>query len=123
MSKKFIIEDLNELKEPTSISFKKYNITNQERTMNGSLVVDYIASKDSVNVSWDVLSDKEFKSLLSLIETKRADNSFYTVQYLKPGSPQLNKINAYTEEITYYPFFLADESVIWRDVTINFVEV
>lgn len=123
MGKKFIVENLLDLKEPTSISFKKYNIANQERTMDGSLVVDFIASKEMIEVTWDVLNDTDFQDLLLLIEKKQADNGFYSVKYLKPSSENLETITAYTEQVTYYPYFLAGGSVVWRDVSISFVEV
>ncbi len=57
MAKNFVIDGLTNLREPTSVSFKKKHITNQERTMSGKLVVDYIATKSTVSVSWGVLNN------------------------------------------------------------------
>ncbi len=178
MSEKFSIEGLSAVREPTSVSFKKSNITKQERTMSGNLVVDYIATKNTVSVSWGVLTNAEFNELMSLLEEKRNSNSYFVITVvgtgiISPNTPtedenasggeispvteeygqgvqelDLNEnqsesadkgflaenssdedkmkvdiITAYAEEVSYYPYFLADGSIVWRDVSINFSEV
>lgn len=120
---KFSIEGLADLREPTSVSFKKYNITTQDRTMSGNLVVDYIVTKNAVSVSWSVLTDAEFKSLTQLLEPKRTANGFISLSCVLPNTDEMTPIAAYTEEINYYPYFMADGSVVWRDVSVEFVEV
>lgn len=178
MSDKFSIEGLSAVREPTSVSFKKSNITKQERTMSGNLVVDYIATKNTVSVSWGVLTNAEFNELMSLLEEKRNSNSYFVITVVGTGiissnaptedenasdgeiSPatgeigqnvqeldligdqttgtnngsaavnasdkdemKVDVITAYAEEVSYYPYFLADGSIVWRDVSINFSEV
>ena len=166
MSEKFSIEGLSAVREPTSVSFKKSNITNSERTMSGKLVVDYIATKSTLSVSWSVLTDSEFRQLMALVETKQSSDSFFTIRVvapgtlssaaggegsaagqtdsdtveevdltdggISPGTPQdgstpasdkLTTLTAYAEEVSYYPYFMADGSVVWRDVSIEFSEV
>lgn len=120
---KFIIQNDTELKEPSSLSFKKYHITNQERTMSGNLVVDYVATKNSLNATWNILTDKEFKLLSRIIENGKSESGFINLQFVEPETTKLKSITAYTEEINYYPYFLADGTVVWRDVSVNFVEV
>ena len=185
MSEKFVIEGLPTLREPTSVSFKKSDITSSERTMSGNLVVDYIATKNTVSVSWSVLTDAEFKSLMAFIDSKRGNNAFFTINTVMPGysssddpadsgsdsagsgndtshdaenasyaaeggsgaeeldltentvrdannaaqtssAPAVGspgKMTVYAEEISYYPYFMSDGSVVWRDVSIEFSEV
>jgi len=64
------------LPEPTSLTFKKYDITNQDRTMDGTLVIDYIESKESINVAWDALNNCEFKKLLDIIEDHKSNRAY-----------------------------------------------
>ena len=187
MSEKFSIEGLSDLREPTSVSFKKSDITSSDRTMSGNLVVDYIATKNTVSVSWSVLTDAEFRSLMSLIDSKRGKNEFFTLKTVIPGyypskdvssdvagnvsdaeqtdigtegenapvttvegsdveelilsaepsqsentattqpspanSSVIGTMTAYAEEVSYYPYFMSDGSVVWRDVSIEFSEV
>lgn len=177
MSEKFNIEGLSAVREPTSVSFKKSNITKQERTMSGNLVVDYIATKNTVSVSWGVLTNAEFNKLMSLLEEKRNSNSYFVITVVgtgivSPNTPvedesgsgeeilpvteaagqdsrefdlndrqgsaangsaagnssdeekmNVDIITAYAEEVSYYPYFLADGSIVWRDVSIDFSEV
>lgn len=123
MAERFIIDGLTSLREPTSVSFKKKHITNEERTMSGKLVVDYIATKSTISVSWGVLDDEEFTALKNHIDGKRKENGFYTLTFGDSISAPAPQMTAYTEELSFYPYFLADGSVVWRDVSIEFVEV
>lgn len=117
-------ETLSFCVEPKSVTFKKKHMTNSERTLGGDLIVDHIATKNTVSVSWDVLDDKDFGELLNLIEGEK-DNSYFTLEYLKPGegAEQTVEMTVYTEEVSYYPYFLANGRVVWRDVSVNFEEV
>lgn len=127
MSKFIITKTTDELTfsiEPTSVSMKKYHISNQERTMSGNLVVDYIATKNSLSATWSLLSDNEFKTLMELIELNSdSSDNFFDLEFVEPESENLKKIKAYADEISYYPYFLADGSMVWRDVSVDFVEV
>lgn len=123
-----IIDGNNGFPTPTSLTFKKYDITNQDRTMNGTLVVDYIDSKDSINVAWDVLDNTQFNNLLGIINGHKSESNktFYSLQYVIPGTngTELSQPkDAYTEEISYYPFYTNDGQIVWRDVSLTFVEV
>lgn len=135
---KFRIDGLA-LRDPTTVSFKKKHITTQDRTMSGKPVVDYIATKSTVSVGWGVLSDAEFSALKAHIEKKRDNNEFYTLTFVMPKdkpdddaaadeasrqpTEEVTTIRAYTEELSYYPYFTSNGKVVWRDVAIEFAEV
>lgn len=132
-AERFVIDDLD-IREPSSISFKKKHMTAQDRTMSGKLVVDYIASKSTVSVVWNVLSNAEFEKLKKHIglDDNIADaiessadgkRDFYKIKFTDPGSKAVTEIEAYAEEIDYYPYFTSDGAIIWRDVSIEFSEV
>lgn len=120
---KFIIENLISVREPTDINFRKFNLANQERTMDGTLVVDFISSKEAVNITWDMLPDDEFQKLMDIVEQKKLDKTYYSIKYLKPGTTVLKTVSAYAEEISYYPFYLGNGKLVWCDISISFIEV
>lgn len=91
--------------------------------MSGHLVVDYITTKSTVSVSWGVLNNDEFQILKKHIDDKCESNGFYSLVFTEPQNKNETKMTAYTEELNYYPYFMSDGSVIWRDVSIEFSEV
>ncbi|MDR1093284.1 MAG: hypothetical protein LBL66_03960 [Clostridiales bacterium] len=127
MAVKFIIDGIN-IVDPSGVTVSREDIVSQDRTMNGNLVVDYVATKKSLNVKWDLLSDGEFQKLLNAIESKQSEKTFFTLQYYEPekggnAGSTLTDMRAFTAGIGYYPYFTADDKQVWRDVSLDFIEV
>lgn len=115
--------DRERFPQPSSLVFKQYHIVNKERTMDGTLVVDYINSKEMIDVSWGVMTDEQFALLQNLFTTKKKGTDLrYSLSFVKAGQTEKQTINAYTEEISYYPFFQDDGKVVWCGVTVSFVQ-
>ena len=64
-------------KNPSSISHSITKIQNQDRTMDGTMVVDIIAIKNVVNIEWKLLDKEDMTKLKSEIES----GNFVTIDF------------------------------------------
>lgn len=133
MAQYFMIQNFPEDKrasfpQPSSLSFKKYHIVNKERTLDGTMVVDYVNSKEMIDVIWGVLTDEQFNLLQDLFSSNSESRDLrYTLRFIRSGKndsgeQNIEEITAYTEEISYYPYFTDDGKVVWRNVSVSFVQ-
>ena len=87
------------------------------------MVVDIIAIKNKVTFQWDYMSDSDLRKLLAEIES----TAFPTIEFIDPKSLTPNTlitITADTSNIDYSPHYDSNsQSIIWKDVRVNFVEM
>ncbi|MDD4003448.1 MAG: hypothetical protein PHE12_04550 [Clostridia bacterium] len=102
-------------KNPSDIENGKMILQNAERTIDGTLSVDIIAVKDKVTFYWDYLSDVDFKKLKSEIN----QSAFVIIEYYDESH---KSITANAEDISYSPYY-SKGTLIWKDVSLSFVEV
>ncbi|MEG2457212.1 MAG: hypothetical protein RSB08_05280, partial [Clostridia bacterium] len=57
------------IKQPTEIALSSEVLDKAERTMDGTMVVDIIGSKDKVDVSWDYMTSADLKLLAQEIKS------------------------------------------------------
>jgi len=109
-------------KNPTSIEQGKFKLQQTDRTINGTMVVDIIAIKNKVTLQWDYMSDSDLRKLLAEIES----TVFPTIEFTDPKSLAPNPlitITADTSNIDYSPHYDSkSQSIIWKDVSVSFVE-
>ncbi len=66
------------IKAPTEITISPEILDKVERTIDGTMVVDIVADKRKVDVSWDYLSKEDMTLLVKQIsEDKFAEISFH----------------------------------------------
>ena len=102
-------------KNPTDIENGKMTLQNAERTIDGTLSVDIIAVKDKVTFYWDYMTDIDFKKLKGEIEQR----AFATIEYYDES---YKSVTANAEDISYSPYY-SKGTLIWKDVSLSFVEV
>lgn len=109
-------------KNPTSIEQGKFKLQQTDRTINGTMVVDIIAIKNKVTFQWDYMSDSDLRKLL--VEIEQA--AFPTIEFTDPNASNPNTLLAIiadTSNIDYKPHYdNKSHSIIWKDVSVSFVE-
>jgi len=109
-------------KNPSSISHSITKIQNQDRTMDGTMVVDIIAIKNVVNVEWKLLDKEDMTKLKSEIES----GNFVTIDFWDSETETnetMKNIVATTTSFTFSPYYdYTTDSIRWKDVKISFTE-
>jgi len=91
-------------------------IKNAERSLDGSMNVDIIKSKKKIEVMFPLLTTEALKVIMDKFNNDE----------LKPHEVQCYgepAIDCYVESIDYLPFMTASEDIMWKDVTITFIEL
>lgn len=106
-------------KNPTSINNSITTIQKAERTMDGTMVIDIVANKDVVVVSWDYLSGEDMRKLKTEIES----SGFCTIDYCDPLTNELKNIVAQPSGLKYSPHYdYTTDSIMWKSVSVSFTE-
>jgi len=115
----FKINSKNLSQNPSKIKTSTQKIQKSERTIDGTMVIDLVAIKNSVQVSWDILSSDDLKKLLNEIKS-----GFVTINYVDASVDEDTKtIVAQPGDISYSPFYdYGSSSIVWKDVSITFTE-
>lgn len=107
------------IKPPTEISFSFENLDKEERTLDGTMVVDLIAQKRKVDVSWEYLSKED----MAILSAETRNGVFVAVSYNDNSTGALTTMTARPQSLTYQPHFeWAKNRLIWKSVSISFVE-
>ena len=109
-------------KNPSSISHSLTKIQNQDRTMDGTMVVDIIAVKNVVNVEWKILDKEDMTKLKQEIES----GNFVTIDFWDnetSNNETMRNIIATTTSFTFSPYYdYTTDSIRWKDVKASFTE-
>lgn len=122
------------LPTPSDIQFGKERICKEQRAMDGTMIIDMIAVKDSYELIWDIMDSSNLVEIKNLLENK--GYTFFKIQI----EMKLNDIIAakdsniseesnianmsktvYLSDFTYAPYFI-DGGFVWKDVHIKLVE-
>lgn len=107
------------IKAPTEITHGKEVLDKAERTMDGTMVVDIIGSKDKVDVKWDYLPDVDLKLLAKEIKS----GTFVTITFNTAEQEEIKTITARAEDFSYMPYYdWAKGKLLWQSVSVSFVE-
>ena len=105
-------------REPTSVDQGKTKLKKENRTIDGTLVVDIIAIKNKVKVTWDYITSEDMARLQATI----AKSEFVEVEY--NDSNGMMKITAESGDLSYTPHYdNRTSTVIWKGVSVEFIEV
>ncbi len=105
---------------PTEIEQSKFRIEKSDRTIDGTLVVDIIATKNKVTFSWSHMSDSDLKKLTAEIQA----SAFVTVEYADPDAVSgLKSLVGESGDLSYKPHYnTRTQAVEWKDVKVSFTE-
>lgn len=110
--------DGTQIKSPSSLKVGVYRLSKSGRVASGDMVMDIIAIKRRIDLTWKVISGKHLNQILDLLET----SAFHTVEYPDPQTP-----GTLTTKIMYpgdsnQDLFRTDSNYYWRDVTLALIE-
>ena len=107
------------VKAPKEITCSAESLDKEERTMDGTMVVDLVARKRKIDVNWEYLSKADMQILAN--ETK--SGTFVTVTYHDNATGELVSMVARVKDFQYQPYYdWAKSRLMWKGVTISFVE-
>lgn len=107
------------IKTPTSQDIEHYNITNGDRTASGQMMMDLIAKKIKINVSYEVLKGTDLKQIRNLID---GTAMFFDVTYYDDDGVLTTK-TCYAGAIKYKKFrHSATNGWYWKDVEFALIE-
>lgn len=109
-------------KNPSSMKSGLTRIQKTDRTMDGTLVTDIIAYKNTITVTWDFLQDADLRALVSELKIR----AFCTIEYQDPQSSDISELRTITAQpgdLSYqahYDYGLGE--IVWKAVSVTFTE-
>lgn len=110
--------EINNTPIPSPSKFKPgiMDINKAERNAKGEMLIDRIATKRKLELSWSKLEVDELKTLLSLVS-----NVFFFVSYPDPLEGVTTK-TFYVGDRNTPMFSYTNGKAVWKDVAMNFIE-
>lgn len=105
------------IKTPTDLKVSVFRLTKSERTASGTMMMDIIAVKRRLDLSWAIISDTDLQTILNTLESR----VFHTVIYPDPQGGDSKTITAYVGEINAQAWQKVGNRY-WKDVSIALVE-
>jgi hypothetical protein len=97
---------------PSSVNWEGTVLTNEEKNAKGDVFLEYVSKKRKVTISWDFLTQKEYRNLLGHLEID-FNNSEQAVLYYKIKTLNPNSASYYEESGNTQPKL--DEMVAYLD--------
>lgn len=111
---------------PSSVSPTSELIKSADRSLDGTMNVDITGVKISLAVSFDYLEDKDFQFISDIFDLQKQAAKYpdgITVEYFDiKDSGAKKRITCFIDSVDYMPFIMED-TIAWRDVKINLVEI
>lgn len=115
----FLIDD-TPIKTPHSIEVSPFIISKAERTADGTMQMDIIASKRRIDIGWNMIQEVDIQPILSLLGSR----SFHKITYPDPEYGDDHDIIAYRGDVVATPtsIYSPSGSRYWADVQIALIE-
>ena len=105
-------------KSPTSIEHSFEVLDKEERTMDGTMVVDEIGKKNTVTVKWAYLAKSDMSFL-----SEELKSSFVSISFIDKATGLLKTINVRASSPKYQTGYdWVNEQVLWKNVSVSFSE-
>lgn len=105
------------VKNPAAIRLGVFDLTKADRTADGTMVMDIIATKRRVDVTWKFISDTD---LALIVDTITAHKPFFTLRYPEAGRERT--ITCYAGDINTSLWHTIGGVRTWEECTIAFIE-
>lgn len=111
-------QDFSSLVSSLKVGYETLVSENSGRNANGDTVIDVINKKFKVYVGLRHMTQEEMSSFLAAIE-----NYVISVSFLEPKTNSIKTITAYTgiPEPEYYT--IQDNKVLYKPLSLNFIEL
>ena len=105
------------VKAPTDLKIGRFDLTKSGRTASGKMVMELIATKKRVDITWKMLPDNE---LQKIIDTITANKPFFSLEY--PDAGGTKTMTCYAGDITTSLWHTKNGIRYWEEVSIAFIE-
>lgn len=126
-------ENKVDLPVPSDIQFGKERICKEQRALDGTMIIDMIAVKNSLEIVWNLMGDTDLKMLKKAVES--VDNTFFDMEIRMKSADIVEKgeLNeeqendvafngkVYLSDLSYVPYFI-NGGFAWKDVSMKVVE-
>lgn len=101
------------------VSVGRFRLTKAGRTASGKMVMDVIATKTKVDLSWDKLPEADLRALITALEAQ----VFYQLSYpdARDNTGQAT-ITAYTGDINYSAWHRVNGVRYWESIKVSLIE-
>jgi hypothetical protein len=106
-----------EIKTPT-LKVSTFVISNSERTADGTMVMDIIAEKRRLDLTWTIIRDTELEQVMALL----SGQVFHTVTYPDPARGEETTITVYRGDAGQDVGQRVAGTRYWQNVTLAFIE-
>ena len=101
-------------------------IKNIERALNGKLHVDITASKQKLQIIFDILGQEEFEQVLDIFKAENTDEidpEGLSVEYFDlRNSGVKTERKFFVESVSFMPY-IVENDVKWRDIVVDLLEI
>lgn len=107
------------IRAPTELTVSAETLDKAERTMNGTMVVDIVGEKRTLEATWDYLSARD----MSVLATAKKNDTFAEISFHdnltgEPITPTMRM-----ESLTYVPHYdWSKNEIMWKSVSASFKE-
>lgn len=104
---------------PKEIAYSYENLNKEERSLDGTLLIDIISKKLVLTITWDYLKETDMK----IIEREINATKFVKLEYLDNLTSQLVQIEASAGDFSYQPYYdWTNDRLMWKSVSLTFRE-
>ncbi len=105
------------VKAPSELKVGRFDLTKSGRTASGKMVMELIATKKRVDITWKMLPDNE---LQKIIDTIAANKPFFSLEY--PDAGGTKTMTCYSGDIVTSLWHTKNGVRYWEEVSIAFIE-
>lgn len=113
----FIVNGVT-IKNPSTFKVERYNVTTMSRLSNADMVGDLVAKKLKFYFTYEVISAKDFDSILRAIWD--SDELFFPLEYIDRGVQK--RATVYVGSIPSDLQYMSANNTVWKNVTFNLIE-
>lgn len=102
---------------PAELKVGRFDLTKSQRTASGKMVMEIIATKRRVDVTWKMLRDSDLQTIL---DTITAHKPFFSLSY--PDAGGTATMTCYAGDINTSLWHTKNGVRYWEEITIPFIE-
>lgn len=102
---------------PTEFTVGIQDISKAERNARGTMIMEIIATKRRIDLTWNHLTRQEYQQLLTLVSP-----TFFLVEYPDPQTGNMRTGTFYVGDRTIGGMVFIDGEMKWRDCKFPLIE-
>lgn len=104
-------------KNPSDYQIGIYDLSKASRVASGLLVIDRIATKRKIELSWNYLTREQLSELLTLVSPV-----YFDVEYLDPQTDQIKTGSFYCGDRQVEAFDYRNGQIRYKNIRFNLIE-